>query len=342
VIVSEFVDALGSTPLSSVYLFCPFKGPKAKEPSFEPLLAQRAVDRAGAVLVDPSLRDLAYNAYYADEADSAEIASVAMTYPFLAERRVIVVYNAEHYESEAAAKPILRYLDSPSETTVLLLVAARTDKRSKFYKACERNGTIVECPELRDHELMLWINNEARARGKTVEPAAIEAIIGRAGKHLSDVNNAVQLVCSYIGDESTVREKHVHAACADVAEEEIWTFTDAIAASNTQEAIRVLRQLIDLGKSEFEIMGMINWLLKSAYAVAAGNGPEFRISPFVARKVAPLAEKLGLEKIRAAFTLCMDTEILFRTTGVKRALALELLVIKLAAPRQTRRPAARR
>jgi DNA polymerase-3 subunit delta len=340
--VSEFVAALGSEPPANIYLLCPFKGPKAKEPSFEPLLAQRAVEKAVSVLVDPGLRDLAYNAYYADEADAAEIASVAMTFPFLAERRLIVVNNAEVYDSESQVKPLLTYMESPSETTVLILVASRIDKRSKFYKACEKNGVVVECPELREHELMLWINSEVRARGKTIEPAAVEAVIGRAGNHLGDVNNAIQLVCSYIGDEPTVRAAHVNAACADVAEDEIWALTDAIAASNTHEAVRVLRQIIDLGKSEFEIMGMINWLLKSAYAVAAGNGPEFKLNPFVAKKVGPLADKLGLEKVRDAFSLCMDTEVLFRTTGVKRALALELLVIKLSASRPRRKAPARR
>ena len=339
--VGEFNDAIGSSPPAPVYLFCPFKGPKSKAPSFEPLLAQRAIERAVQVLVEPTLRDLCYNVYYADEADPAEIASVAQTFPFLAERRVIVVHDAEHYESEAEAGPLLGYLAAPCDTTVMLLVAARLDKRSKFYKACEKGGVVVECAELRERDLALWIHNEVRVRGKAIEPDAVEGIMARAGTRLSDVNNAIQLVCGYIGSEGTVRAEHVRAACADVAEEEIWALTDSIAASNTQEAVRVLRQLLELGKSEFEIMGMVNWLLKSAYAVAAGNGPEFKLNPFVARKVGPLANKLGLEKIRDAFALCMDTEILFRTTGVDRALALELLVIKLSASRSRRKPAAR-
>lgn len=336
------MEAIGSAPPAPVYLFCPFKGPKAKTASFEPVLAQRAVERAVAILVDPSLRDLAYNAYYADEADPAEIVSVAQTFPFLAERRVVVIHNADHYESENAGKPLIHYLASPSDTTVMLLVAAQIDKRSKLYKACEKIGGVVECPELREDELRLWINNEVRARDKTITPGAVEAIVARAGTRLSDVNNAIHVVTGYIGNAPSIREEDVHAACADVAEDEIWALTDAIAASNTHEAVRILRGIIALGKSEFEIMGMINWLLKSAYAVAAGNGPEFKLSPFVARKVTPLAQKLGLEKVRDAFSLCMDTEILFRTTGVDRALAIELLVIKLAAARPRKAPAPRK
>ena len=121
-------------------------------------------------------------------------------------------------------------------------------------------------------------------------------------------------------------------ACADVAEERVWTLTDAIADSDVGTALRTLRELLDMGVNEFQILGSLNWLLKSAYAVAAKTRGLPRMSSFVARKVAPLAQKIGEEKMRDAFGICMDTEILLRSTHVDRALALELLVTKLAAP----------
>ncbi len=336
---AEFMRAVEKGPIGPVYLFCPHKPPRARDPSFEPLLAQRAVARAVEALVDPGLRDLCYSVYYAEEADPAEIVSVARTFPFLADRRVVVIHNAERYEAESVGGPLLEYLAEPADTTVMLLVANRIDRRLKLYKACEKGGEIVECPELKDHELALWIHDEVKAVGKSIEPDAVTEIVSRTGGRLSEVCNAVQLVSGYIGDAPTIRADDVAIACADVAEDEVWAFTDAIAQSNTHDAIRVLRQLIDLGKNEFEIMGMINWLLKTAYAVAAGIGSELKVSPYQAGKVRPLVEKLGVRKLRDAFSLCMETEILLRSTGVDRALALELLAIKLAAPRRARKPA---
>lgn len=280
------------------------------------------------------MRDLCFNAYYADETDSAEIVSVAQTFPFLAERRVVLVSNAELYESEAQAAPILYYLEHPSESTVLILVASKLDRRKNFYRICEKRAVIVECPELRDAEAKQWARREIEARNKDIEGAALEQLIARTGTRLGDVNNAVSLVCNYVGDAKTVRAPDVAAACSDVSEEEIWTLTDAIAASDTNKAIYALRDIMDQGKSEFEVLGSINWLLKTAYMVTLPKSGRVK-SSFLADKVRPLAEKLGREKFRDAFRLLMDTEIMFRTTGVDRALALELLVVKLAAPRRT-------
>ena len=50
---------------------------------------------------------------------------------------------------------------------------------------------------------------------------------------------------------------------------------------------------MDYGKHPDEILGTINWLLKSAYAVASAGG-RAPISAFVAKKVQPLADKLGV------------------------------------------------
>lgn len=330
----EFIGEIGVAAPALVYLFCPGKTGKARLATFEPKLAERAVEGLVNAYVDPSLKDFAYTAFYADEADPADIVVEAQTLPFLAERRVVLVRHAERYSSESAAGPLLAYLNAPCDTAMLILVASQVDKRTKFYKACEKAAILVECPELNEREVDAWVRAEVDVRGKTIENAAVNELVKRAGTRLSDVENAVNLVTGYVGDAPNIGEDDVVAACADVAEEEVWALTDAIAGSRTGEALSALHKLMDLGKHEDELMGTINWLLKSAYTVAAPDAGLPPISPFVARKVAPLVRKLGVAKLRDAFALCTDTHFLFRTTGVNSALAIELLVVKLAAPRR--------
>lgn len=332
--VQELIRAVAQTPLPPVVLFCPFKPPKARDASYEPFLAEQAVEKIIAAHVDPTLRDLAYTAFYADETRPAEIVLEAQTLPFLAERRVILVRNAERYNLESAAGALISYLDNPSDSTILLLLASQIDRRMKFYKLCEKNGLVVECPLLGEREVAAWVRARAEERNKKIEPGAVAELFRRAGRHLSDVNNAFNVVASYVGDAAMIREEDIVRACADVAEEEVWSLTDAIAASEPGRALAALRKLIDLGKYHDELLGTINWLLKSAYQVAgaAQSGPP-AVSPFVQKKVKPLADKLGVKKLRDAFMLATDTQFMIRSTGVDANLALELLVVKLAAPR---------
>ena len=336
--VSELLEQSGLEPPANVYLFCPAKVAGIKGSSFEPFLAEQAIDRLVNSLVDPTMKDLAYATFYADEAREQEVVMEAQTLPFLVERRVVLVRGAERYQTEAAGKALLAYLEDPSQSTVLILLASTIDRRTKFFKQCGKVGVVVECPELNEREAANWVRREAVARGKRIEGAAVTALVERSGTHLSDLNNALNVLIGYIGAREAITEADVMAACADVAEEEVWALTDAIAASETGDALRSLRKLIDLGKQPDELMGIINWLLTSAYAVAAAGDGKPKISPFVAGKVAPLADKLGIEKLRAAFALCTDTHFMIRSTGIDSALSLELLVVKLAAPHPKKRP----
>lgn len=340
-LAKEFIARIDAGDIPLVAILGPGKAPFNREP-FEPFLAEGIAGRISAVCVPPELRDLAYSAFHADEVKVGNIVAEAQTLPFLAERRVIVVRNADRYfsspgEKDTVLAPLLSYIENPSESTLLVLLTSKMDKRRKAYKTCSEHAVMVECPQLDDNELADWIRNEAKRLGKTVDPAAINEIISRAGYNLSDVHNALNLVANYLGQtKDRIREEDVITACADVAEESVWALTDAIAASDSDKALRTLHQLIDYGKNHDDIMGIINWLLESAYCAAPDTSLSVK-SQFVARKVMPLVNKLGLDKLKAAMQLCTDTHFQLRSTGVDRDLALEMLVIKLAAPRK--RPA---
>jgi len=336
---NELLDQIGKKPLPPVLLFAPGKPPFNKE-AWEPALAERAIQQIIEAYVDPSMRDLCLSVFHADETKPGEITLEAQTLPFLAERRVIIIRNGAHYDrmsgdKNSALSPLIHYLDDPAETTLLLIIASSADRRKKLYKGCQKAGAIVECPQLDDGALGSWIRAEVEARGKKIEAGAVSELIQRGGSRLGDINNAVNLVTTYVGDAPRVTEDDVVAACADVAEETVWALTDAIAASDTNKAVSTLFQLVDLGKKPDEILGLVNWLLDSAYRALPETEAKLA-SSFVGKKVMPLAHKLGLEKMKRAFALCTETHLAIRSTGTDEMLALELLIIKLATPRGRR------
>lgn len=338
----DLLKSFDPAALPPVMLFCPGKAPFNREP-FEPLLAERLVERIADAAVDPSMRDMAYTVYHADETPPGEIVVEAQTLPFLAERRVVVVRNCAHYnrmsgEKNSPLAALVDYIKNPADTTLLLLVAAQIDKRKAFYKACAGQQGVVECPQLDDAALADWVREEVEKRGKSISRGAVAALLDRTGARLSDVTNAVQVVCTYSGENEGIEEEDVAAACSDVAEETVWNLTDAIAASQPETALKTLNQLLELGKSPDEIMGIVNWLLENAYKAHPESGAVLD-SKFVGRKVTPLAQKLGLTKLKAALRLCTDTHFMLRTTGVDTRLAVEMLIIKLSYRPKRRRAA---
>lgn len=331
----DLLAKIGKEDFPPVILFCPWSPPGKSDHSFEPFLAEEAISRIAEAYVEPGMHDLVYSVFYADEAKVEDILMEAQTLPFLAERKVIVVRNADRYMQMSADKKsplgaLVEYIKAPSSSTILMLVSSIQDKRKKFYTACKEADCLVECPQLSDSEMQAWVRNEARKREKTIESGAASELVRRVGRRLGDVNNALSLVAQYIGERAAIQEADVIAACADVAEESVWNLTDAIAESNPKKALGALYQLLDFGKAPDEIMGTINWLLESAYKASLPASAR-TMSSFVQKKVGPLVKRFGTKKLRDAFFLCTKTHFTLRTTGVDKNLALELLVIKLSS-----------
>lgn len=329
----EFLAQVDTMPPPALVLFAPGKAPFNKE-AWEPYLADAGLNGLVRRFVEPGMEDLSYSVFHADEVPPGEVVAEAQTMAFLAERRVIVVRNAGRYSDMSADKksplaPLLDYLASPNEATILILVADKMDKRKKFYTAFSKAGLVVECPQLEDRELKQWILEAAAKEGKKISAPAAELLIERGGSRLADIANALKLVANFVGGEEAIREEDIIAATADVAEDSVWDLTDAIANSNTTKALTTLQQLIELGKYPDEILGTINWLLESAYKAAPQSSAP-KPSPFVSNKVAPLIKKFGFEKLKDALILCTDTQFALRNTGVDKNLTLEMLVIKLA------------
>ena len=173
---------------------------------------------------------------------------------------------------------------------------------------------------------------EAQARGKLGTNASVLLVEHRRNKALGRLSGDVGVQPS---GTRRLSRRPTYTPRAGVAEEDVWKLTDAIAQSDTGKALATLQNLFVMNKSEFEVLGTITWLIKNAYFAATSDGA--RLKAYPVQKARPLADKLGKEKIRDAFALCMNTEVMLRSTGVDRTLALELLVIKLAAPRRQAR-----
>lgn len=335
--IVEFMKAVGVKPLPGVMLFTSGKAGRSKKDSYEPYLVDQAVDKLIAAYVDPTLKDLSFTSFYAEEAAPGVVVEEARTLPFLAERRVVLVRNAGAYMDMASDKrsplyPLLQFLENPPDASVLAMICPEVNRTKSMYKLCEKNGLIIECPQLTGAEYSNWIQDRFAQNGKTINARIVTSLVERVGNKMSDMNNAVNLVCNFAQSHNAITEEDVLAASADVAEATVWALTDAIAVSNPAAALKELHELLAMNKTPDEILGILNWLLESTYRAHPAT-PLKLDSIYLSKKVGPLTKKFSPARLAAALAMCTKTHFALRTTGADTKLQLELLVIKLAYAR---------
>lgn len=160
---------------------------------------------------------------------------------------------------------LLSYLegDMPPDT-VLLFTSSAVDGRKKLVKRLQELGGFVSLAVERERSGALarqaiedLARQAASARGKRIEPSAIDQIAQRAGPDAAMLTGELEKLCLYVGDREVIREDDVRAIVIDMAESWIFDFTAALAGRRLGPAIRVLAGLFDQGEPPLRLLAMI-------------------------------------------------------------------------------------
>ena len=152
------------------------------EPYYTDLLCKTIIDNC----IDESFKDFNETVLYGPDTDADYVISVAREFPMMAERRLVVVKDAQLMDG---VDKLSVYLESPLDSTVLVLLfrKASADKRKALYKNAVKNGVVLESTPVRDYEIPNWIKDYYSQRGLSIEPDAAVLLGESTGTELSTI-----------------------------------------------------------------------------------------------------------------------------------------------------------
>lgn len=198
-----------------------------------------------------SERDFNQTVFYGLDTDAGAVASECRSYPMMAERRLVVLKEAQ---SMKTLEDLANYASEPMESTVLVILmhGASADKRRALYKNVQKKGVVLVSDALRDYEMPQWITSFYKSRGLDIEPAAAALLAEYAGTDMSRIMLETEKMQKNL-PEGTVR----------------------VNAADIEKNVGISRQF-----SIFELTKALSYMkAEKALKIAAyiGNGPKFML-----------------------------------------------------------------
>lgn len=207
----------------------------------------RTLDTALPPEVDRTLCLTTYDGKESAEQGGPTLAGVIddlRTLPFLADRRVVVIRNADPFVT-AAREPLQRYAAAPAATGVLILECRTFLKAAKLGKAITAcGGALHEHKKRKDWELAKFVAEVAARLGKQFEPGAAEQLAELVGNDSGILAGEVEKLCTYVGDATIVTAEHVSDLVGQTREEKIFAAADAAALGRLGEALAIWQQTL--------------------------------------------------------------------------------------------------
>ena len=254
------------------------------------------------------------------------------TFPMGADFRLVILEGCDKLP-KAVSEPIVEYLANPSPTTVCLLTAASLAKSTRLYKAVAKLGAkaVVDCTPKKARELPRQVVGMARAHGKTMDPAAAEELVSRAGENTRLLDNELKKLAAMVA-APVITLADVERHVVRTAEVKPWDFLNAVSARDMARALELLALQPD--RSEVRLWSLLVTRIRELIVAKAldsrGAGRELAstlgVQSWQVRNHLAWARRYRMEELVAALSSAFDVELALKGSR-DGALALRLWVI---------------
>ena len=204
--------------------------------------------------------------------DWSELGAQAANLSLFAERRLIDLRVTSGSPGKDGGPVLTQYAASPPPDMVLLMSCGRLDRRStatKWFKALEGAGDVIEVYPVRARELPRWIVDRGAARGLAVERDAAELLAERSEGNLLACAQEIDKLRLLAGDRS-ITVDDVMGTVADSARFGAFDLIDPALEGDGARVARILGVLREEGVDPIHVLGSLTWAIRGVCGIAAG------------------------------------------------------------------------
>jgi len=213
-----------------------------------------------------------------------EIISLCNTWPFLSDKRLILIRNL-HKISQKNMQPLYDYIDNPCESTILILTVEGQKPPAYIAKKVLPKTEVVHFEPLKGRVLTDWIQGRAKRYGKTIDKDAAFVLSDITGANTWFIASEIEKLSLYASSRPNITLGDVEALVMKTNESSIFTFMDALY-DRKKDSIFRLHELELTGVQELEIISRIENQTILHYQILFGKGADKKgVHPFVAKKI---------------------------------------------------------
>lgn len=277
--------------------------------------------------------DLGLERIDCEEADYARIQEALTTLPFLASKKLVLL------KSPSKNKQFVEYheqlLADVPETTDVVIIEPKIDKRISYYKYLKKETLCKEFPELDAQALAQWLVTEAKTKDGSISSGDARYLVERVGAKQQLLFNELEKLIIH---SPNVTREAIDLLTDPTPQSTIFELLEAAFNGNAKRAMTIYTEQRALKVEPQQIIAMLTWqlhvlaIIKTAGELDAGAiASDAKMSPYVVSKSQGIARSLTLARLKSLIHDLLDIDTKSKRTNLDLDEALQHYLLKLAA-----------
>lgn len=266
-----------------------------------------------------------------EEVEYDRIRESLQSLPFLASKKLVVLH------SPSAQKQFIEQaenlLTELPETTDVILIEPKLDKRSSYYKFLKSNTDFREYVELDEQALSTWLVQKAKNEGGSLKSADAQYLIDRTGTNQQLLSKELEKLLSFSPD---VSRESINSLVEPMPQSTVFQLLDAALNNRPKLAQQLYEEQRAQKVEPFAITAMLVWQLHVlAIIKTAGKrsdaeiASEAKLNPYVVRKSRSIANKLSLADLKVLIADLADLDTRLKSQNIDADEALKNFLLKI-------------
>jgi DNA polymerase-3 subunit delta len=176
--------------------------------------------------------------------------------PMMSERRVIRIRDFAKLR-ETDEEIIIRYLNRPADSTVMVFVADDLDKRKKLTKALLSSCAVVEFPAVKDAEAKVWARARLKELKTMIDERVLSEVIMLVGTNLQTLSSELDKLAAAALETRQITMELVDQLIGHSRELSNFELGDQLVAGDRRRALETLHRLLDDEVQPVMLLGLI-------------------------------------------------------------------------------------
>lgn len=268
-----------------------------------------------------------------EEAEFDRLSEALTSLPFLASKKLVVLRtpgaNKKFIEKAAGL-----LADIP-ETTDVVIIEPKLDKRGVYYKLLKKVTEYKEHPELDPNGLARWASDQAKAGGGTLSSSDARFLVERVGASQQLLSNEIDKLLLH---SPQITKQSIELLTEATPQSTVFELLEAAFNSNAKRMMALYAEQRAMKVEPQQIIAMLGWQLHIVALVktAGGRTPEAiakeaKVSPFVVKKTMTIARSLSPQEFKRLLQDLLQLDMRLKRESIDADEALQKYLLELAS-----------
>ena len=182
--------------------------------------------------------------------------SAAEQLPMMSERRVVRIRDFAKLR-ETDEETIIRYLDHPLDSSVVIFIADDLDKRKKLTKTLLTSCAVVDFPAVKDAEAKAWAKSRLKELKTTADDRVLTEIVRLVGTNIQTLSSELDKLAAAAVETRRITLEMVDELIGRSRELSNFDLGDQLIAGDRRRALETLHRLLEDDVAPVLLLGLI-------------------------------------------------------------------------------------